>query len=154
MSVKDIADGISNTRSGSDGTNYILLMDILREVGQFASLILGLLIVAIYIVTPLIIAFEIMYINIGVIRPAVDKCIEHDGKPARCLKLMCRDAREAVEMSVLNDRNANYYYAIIKCKSLTMIGLVFSIAIDGVSILIGVADGVSGSALRTILSLF
>lgn len=155
MSVHNIVEGIKEKSDSSGDINQILFTEWSREIIDFCEIILGLLIVVIFILTPLVIALEEIYINIPITRDVFDNIKGGNSRVARIAEFTLRDAVEAVERAAVGEYgcNPNMAYCMIKVKSVTVIGFILAMIVQGASVLAGITYGLVGKAIISLLEL-
>ena len=155
MSVNDILNDIGNKAVDNGEMDRILFSDITNGIIDFTEIILGLAIITIFILVPIVVSLELIYINAPVTRDLFDSIKGSDRKIAKIAEFSLRDAVESVERAAMGEYcgNANNAYIIIKVKSVTIIGFIVALTLQGVSVLSGISYGLVGKAIETILNL-
>lgn len=121
MSVNDIMNQIVGEFANDGSANYIQLNEQIKAVGNFTSIVLGLLVGIVVIGLPIVIVIEIMYINFPIFQNQFENVVAHtQGRVSKTLGLAVHDARIAVQRAntVELGRSANWEYLLIKSKSI------------------------------------
>lgn len=151
MNPDEILSDIESKGIGYGDVDYIALDYWINKVTEVGSLILGILTVLIIILVPLNVTIELMYININIVREYIEKTIEKNKKPSSVAAFICRDAKKAVEQSIIEKRgNANLNYCIIKCKSVVFVSFILAIVLQGTSMIITKSYGIVGGLVEVI----
>ena len=123
MDVQSIIDGIGEYLPNDGMVDYISMIESLGLVGEIAAIIVGLLVSAIIVGLPLVIAIEVCYINFPMIQSGCESIHNRlRGKTNRIFGLVIRDARKAVELSHTEEygTSVNWIYLKIKIKAVFM----------------------------------
>lgn len=127
-------------KANSDGTiNYLQLhtgFDFINSIGES---ILGILLVLMVTLIPLIIVFEIMYINFPIVRDNTNKILyKGNGHVTKALQFTLHDSIKATELAntVQTGKSANSIYLRIKLKWIFVVALSLSLYLGGTGTLI------------------
>lgn len=136
MDIDRITSGLSERLESDDSINYLMYYESYSIIGKISSVIMGFLIVAILLIVPFIVAFEIAYISFPILRDATDSLIiKFEGKGIEKFTsgIVLRDAREAVKRAdtIFTGRSAMFEYLILKTKS--MMFLMYMLVFVGMS---------------------
>lgn len=137
MSIDDIKNSLIDKIESDGSLDYIQLFEKTSLIGQVTSTILGFLITIIFILIPLIITVEIIYICFPIIRGKTDKLIMRFSDSAvlnKTVGFTLRDARSAVEQAntvMIGKKSALAIYLSIKCKSIMFIMFLVSLVLSG-----------------------
>ena len=155
MNVSDILSDIADKAVDTASMDRILFSDITNGIIEFTEIILGMAIIIIFILVPIVISLELIYINAPVTRDLFDSIKGSNRKVSKIAEFCLRDAVESVERAAMGEYcgNANNAYVVIKVKSVTVIGFVVALTLQGVSVLSGISYGLVGKAIETILNL-
>lgn len=155
MNISDILSDIGDKAVDNGSMDMILFSDITRGIIELTEIILGIAIIVIIILVPIVISLELIYINAPVTRDLFDSIKGSDKKVAKIAEFCLRDAVESVEKATMGDYcgNANNAYIVIKLKSVTLIGFILALTIQGASVLSGISHGLVGKAIETIIGL-
>lgn len=153
MTAKDIVDEIGSNADNKSDINYIVFYEWSIKIVQFAEMLLGVTVLMILILVPLVISLELIYINIPITRNVFDKIKGGSTRRARVAEFCLRDAVQAVEESAIGryGGNSNIAYLAIKCKSLTVIGFVIAMLLQGSTTLAGASYGIIGRAIEYLI---
>lgn len=155
MSAADVIDEISKKADEESNLDHIRFIEWSREIIDYGQVILGLLVILVFILVPIVISLELVYINIPITRKVFDNIRGGNRRVSRVAEFSLRDAVEAVEKAALGEygSNPNMAYLIIKAKSSMTIGVMLALVLQGTSMLMGIANGLVGVAVDYILNL-
>lgn len=158
MSVDEIVGGITGEISGG-GVNYIALTEWIETIRNVCNFLSGVIVYTLVICVPLIIAIELLYINIPPLKSSIDNLLERldeKGIKSKGTQLILRDAILAVKRASTVDTgvSANMIYMQIKAKSIFLAAFIIALTLGGgpyiieiiVSIATGILGGLSGLA--------
>ena len=138
MSIQDIVDGISEGIEAQDraGIDHKILIQTTSDLGRIISTLYGVLVVIIYILVPLVIALELLYICFPVVREQADKLlikIESRGFVGKSLGFTLRDAREAIHKANMSEKGESplWVYLKLKCTSVMVVMFVIFLVLNG-----------------------
>ena len=131
MDVGELVDAMGNMVTDDGGANYIQLHENLAMIDQIVSFLVGLLVVVIAVGIPLIVALEVLYINIPTIQDSMDKFTEGNKRLERIIGLCFRDARLALYRANTSEtgKSANMCYLGIKIKAILLAFIVIGLAL-------------------------
>ena len=154
MSVDEIVGGITGEISGG-GVNYIALTEWIETIRNVCNFLSGFIVYTLVICVPLIIAIELLYINIPPLKSSIDDLLERldeKGIKSKGTQLILRDA--ILASTVDTGVSANIIYMQIKVKSIFLAAFIIALTLGGgpyiieiiVSIATGILGGLSGLA--------
>lgn len=145
MSVDEIIDGIVKKLENDGSVDYIALTEKVYIIKDITEAILGLFVSLIIIGVPLVVTFEIIYLNIPIVQRGFENLmIRTEGKRInRVLGLVLRDARLAVSKAntVETGVSVNGVYLRMKIKSII-------IAVVCVAVVLGLGSTIVGWIVR------
>ena len=152
MSAEEIIDGMQDVMVDDGGADYIQLYTWLQTTQDILYGLFGLLAVIILIGVPIMVAFELVYINITVFRSSLDSLSKRSERLGRIAGLCFRDAKTAiVKADTANTgRSINFIYLGLKLKVLIITLFVAALALGPINVVIQLIIRLMGS----IISLF
>lgn len=150
MSVDEIIGQIGDKIDKPFTLNFIQLQEGSDLVAGITTLLLGLVIILILLLTPLVIAAELMYINIPIFRQAADNIREGKKGERKLVGLALRDAELALRRAntTVTGKSATLIYIGIKSKSVFIVTLIVVILITGGGSLIDFVSGLVSGITR------
>lgn len=130
MSVQEVVNGINDQVVDDGGFNLILLYESMIHSDNIISTVIGVLIAITVIGMPIIIALEVLYINIPVFQSNICKIAEQNDAAKKISGFILRDAHIAIARAdtLETGRSANQEYLLIKAKVVFIVFLIIGIA--------------------------
>ena len=150
MTVDDIIIGIEEGMKYDGGANYITMLEGMELLGQIFSILTGLMVSVIIIGMPIIIALEVMYLNLPFVQGKFDEIlINTSGKRHDALEVTLKDAKKAVILAntVETGRSVNSVYLGIKIKAVFIATFI-------IGLVLGVGPAVLSFLWKVVLALF
>ena len=118
MQVSDILKDMQGLIQDNGSQDYLTYYKGQSVIAFIANNLLGYIAVLLIIGIPIIVSFELFYINIPVLSNYVDKLVDNSKAVEKIMGLCLRDARVAIynANTVETGRSANYEYLRIKLK--------------------------------------
>ncbi|MBR1455098.1 MAG: hypothetical protein IJ593_10730 [Lachnospiraceae bacterium] len=153
MGVESVLKGIQDLLEEDSGhADYIFANTAIGTIGRLVSFILGIIIVILAIGIPVIIIFEICYINLPFIREPIDYMSDRYERAKKAAGLLLRDARKAVTEANTKEtgQSANAIYFRIKIKTVFIAFLIIGVAIN-YNTVITIFTNIINSLIETIM---
>lgn len=150
MTVDDIIRGIEEGIQHDGGANYITMLEGMGLLGNIFSILTGLMVSVIIIGMPIIIAIEVMYLNLPFIQGKFDNLlIKTSGKKHDALEFTIKDAKRALiaANTVETGRSVNRIYLSIKIKAVFIAALI-------IGLVLGVGPAVLSFLWKLVTSVF
>ena len=152
MTVDDIIRGIEEGLQYDGGADYITMIESMGLLGTIFGILSGLMVSIIIVGMPVIIALEVMYLNLPMVQSKMDDLlIKTSGRTKDALEFTLKDAKKALIQAntVETGNSVNRIYLGIKIKAVFIaafiIGLVLGVGPAVISFLwklvLGVIDG-------------
>lgn len=118
MDVSDIIDGIKETTVDDGGANYIQMNQGISTIATVVSTILGYMMVILVVGVSIVVALEVLYLNIPPLNSALERLTEKSKSSNKILGLILRDARRAIYNAdaIRTGNSVNVEYLKIKWK--------------------------------------
>ena len=142
-----------NKAAVNDGSvSYTFLNPSISTLSSVTSAIMGIIITVLAVGIPIIVALEVLYINIPIFRSSLNKIGDKHNMFEKSLGLVFRDARTAIERAdtVHTGRSANSEYIRIKVWVIFIAFLLIGLSLGG----IGTVLRLLTSWVQRILSIF
>lgn len=138
MLPTDIMNGISELIQDDGGANYVALHEGLGIVGDITSWILGLLVMIVLIGFPIIVALEVLFINVPVVQSSVLKLMDKSTTVNKIMGICLRDAKRAIYLANTKEtgKSVNKIYLLIKIKVLFIAIFIIGIILGPVAVII------------------
>lgn len=133
MSVDDIIMGIEKDLANDGNADYIMMIEGMGVLGVIFTTITSLLLTLIIIGIPIIVAVEIMYLNLPLVRDRYeDMLVNSGGRVNDVLSFTVKDAKKALvhANTMETGKSVNLQYLIIKSKSILIAALVISLILQ------------------------
>lgn len=133
MSVDDIIMGIEKDLANDGNADYIMMIEGMGVLGVIFTTISSLLLTLIIIGIPIIVAIEVMYLNLPLVRDRYeDMLVNSGGRVNDVLSFTVKDAKKALvhANTMETGKSANLQYLIIKIKSILIAALVISLILQ------------------------
>lgn len=132
MSVEDILTGIEGGTRCDGGANYIQMIEGMGLLGVIFGTLTGLMVSVIIIGMPIIIAVEVMYINLPFMKDKFDDMIiKTSGKLNDAMEFTIRDAKKAIIQAntLQTGKSVNLIYFGIKIKAVFIATLIIGLVL-------------------------
>ena len=138
MSIDEVIDGISNYGGNDGGANYAALHEGLAISQYLVSKVLGILVIAVLIGLPVVIIIEIAYLNLPIFNGYTHKIADKHAGFRKVFGLCLRDAQlaEYRHETDENYKSVNYYYLLIKIKTVLIVFICVGIVLGPMNIII------------------
>lgn len=142
MSPDDIKKALEEKMGSTRAIDFIWLKESLPMIESVTTMITGVIVWLLVILLGLIICFEVMYINLPVVRLSLNQHLEKDGKPSGKIGLLLKDAMRACKLSALSNGNKSTMVEYIKIKVVTLmwVGVIIALLINAGPILVRVIE--------------
>lgn len=147
MSPGDVIKGMTGLMSDDGGANYAALLEGMGIAGDVLSWVLGMLVVFILLMFPIVVALEVMFMNMPIFQSSAYKLMENNKLANKILGVCLRDAKRALILANTSQtgKSANKIYLGIKIKVIFITFFVIGIVLGpGVVILNSLIEVVQG----------
>lgn len=126
MSPSEIIQGIAGIMSDDGRADYATLYEGLGIAQDVISWILGLLIIFVLIGFSVVVALEVLFLNLPLFQSSIYKAMEKNDVANKILGLCFRDAKRAIILANTSEtgKSANRVYLGIKIKVIFIVFLI------------------------------
>lgn len=157
MQVSDLVEELQRKASQGEGVNSLTMYTGITVITKISEFVIGLMSTILLIVIPLVVALELIYINMPVVRSVADKIMDRGtGHVQKAVKFSLRDAIKAVEMAntIETGKSANFIYLGLKMKWIYVVMFCVVMVIGGgtliVKVLMSILSGLIDVVMRAI----
>lgn len=152
MLPSDVMIGISELIQDDGGADYIKLHEGLGIVSDVASWILGLLVMIILIGFPIIVALEVLFINVPVFQSSIIKLMDKNTTLNKIMGICLRDAKRALYLANTKDtgESANKVYLFIKVKVLFIAVFMVGMILGPISVVVSTVIDITNDLINAI----
>lgn len=152
MRVSDILNGMGELYVDDGGANYLQLHQVTYFFSVVVNYLISILTVIVIVGVPLIIAMELLYINIPVFQGSVNRAAEGDPRFEKIVGIFLRDAKVALYRANTAEtgKSANAVYLGIKWKTVFIAYFLVGLTIGPIKGIIMYMIRVIGEALSSL----
>lgn len=156
MRIEDIAEALHERLDGGSDINYKFVIEYADVINRITSMVLGILSVFIYVVTPFIVVSEVAYIIFPSIREVGDMAIEKlktRGVSNRLLGFAFKDAKRAIREVYCKSGEGGTAailkkYLWLRCTSMIGIAFILMFVLQGGNQIINTVWSLVGNIIK------
>jgi hypothetical protein len=137
VDISEVIDGIEGGIEDTGGADYITLHKGLSTVASIFSTVLGYLMVILAVGIAIIVALEVLYINVPPLNSSIERLTKKHKDLDRIMGLCLRDARKAIynAEALRTGRSVNVEYLLIKWKTVFIAYFIVGLVLNANSII-------------------